>query len=69
MKVFSLFPDISYAGGIVLIAANNLEEAQELARKDEYLEFYGDIDNMKEVEELSTNVNSPKIILNTWYIE
>ena len=69
MKVFSLYPATSYAGGIVLIAANNLEEAQELARKDEYLEFYGDISNMKEVEELSANVNSPEIILNTWYIE
>lgn len=53
----------------MLIAANNLEEAQDLARKDEYLEFYGDISNMKEVEELSTNVNSPEIILNTWHIE
>lgn len=69
MKVFSLYPATSYAGGIVLIAANTLEEAQEIARKDEYLEFYGDIDNMKEVEKLSTNVNSPEIILNTWYIE
>ena len=69
MKVFSLYPATSYAGGIVLIAANTLEEAQDLARKYEYLEFYGDISNMKEVEELSTNVNSPEIILNTWYIE
>lgn len=69
MKVFSLYPATSYAGGIVLIAANTLEEAKDLARKDEYLEFYGDISNMKEVEKLSTNVNSPEIILNTWYIE
>ena len=69
MKVFSLYLATSYAGGIVLIAANTLEEAQDLARNDEYLEFYGDISNMKEVEELSANVNSPEIILNTWYIE
>ncbi len=69
MKVFSLYPATSYAGGIVLIAANTLEEAKDLARKDEYLEFYGDISNMKEFEKLSTNVNSPEIILNTWYIE
>lgn len=70
MKVFGLYPGVSYAGGVVLIAANSLEEAQDLARKDEYLEFYGDwISNMKEVEELSANVNSPEIILNTWYIE
>lgn len=69
MKVFSLYPATSYSGGIVLIAANNLEEAKGLARHDEFMIHYGDIEHMTEVEELSANVNSPEIILNTWYIE
>lgn len=69
MKVFSLYPGVSYSGGVILIAANNLEEAQNLAEQDEYLEYYGDFANMKEVEELSANVDTPKVILSTWYIE
>lgn len=69
MKVFSLYPATSYADGIVLIAANTLKEAQEIARKDEYLEYYGDIEHMKEVEELSSNADTPDIIISCWYIE
>lgn len=69
MKVFGLYPGVPYGGGIVLIAANSLEEAKELAIKDEYVEYYGNVEDIKEVEELSTNVNTPKIILNSWYIE
>lgn len=69
MKVFSLYPQMLYSGGVVLVAANNLEEAINLAKQDEYLEYYGDFANMKEVEELSANVDTPKIILNRLYIE
>lgn len=69
MKVFGLYPHESYSGGVVLIAANNLEEAQELAKQDKYLERYGDIDSMKEIKELSANVDTPKFILCSWYIE
>lgn len=69
MKVFSLYPGTGYSGGVILIAANNLEEAQNLAKQDEYVEYYGDIANMKEVEELSANVDTPKVILSSWYIE
>ena len=69
MKVFSLYPNTFYSGGVILIAANNLEEAQNLAKQDEYAEYYGDIANMKEVEELSANVDTSKVILAAWYIE
>lgn len=69
MKVFSLYPGNCYSGGVILIAANNLEEAQNLAQQDEFVEYYGDIANMKEVEELSANVDTPKVILSSWYIE
>lgn len=69
MKVFSLYPNESYSGGVILIAANTVEEAQEIARSDEYIEFYGDIEGIEEVKELSTNVDIPKVILAAWYIE
>lgn len=69
MKVFSLYPNIGYSGGVILIAANNLKEAQNLAEQDEYVEYYGDISNMKEVKELSADVDTPKVILSSWYIE
>lgn len=69
MKVFSVYPGVSYGGGVVLIAANSLEEAKELAIKDEYVEYYGNVEKMEEIEELSANVDTPKIILNSWYIE
>lgn len=69
MKVFGLYPGVPYGGGIVLIAANSLEEAKELAIKDEYVEYYGNVENMEEIEELSSNVDIPKIILDSWYIE
>lgn len=69
MKVFSLYPAPPYAGGVILIAANTLEEAKEIARSDEYTEFYGDIEHIEEVKELSTNVDTPKVILAAWYIE
>jgi len=69
MKVFSLYPGVPYGGGVVLIAANSLEEAEELAVKDEYVEYYGNFKDIEEVEELSANVDTPKIIINSWYIE
>lgn len=69
MKVFSLYPGVSYAGGVILIAANNLEEAKELAIKDRDVERDGDFANMEEVEELSANVDTPKIIIDKWYME
>ena len=69
MKVFSLYPGVPYGGGVILIAANTVEEAQEIARSDEYVENYGAIEDIEEVKELSTNVDTPKIILSTWYIE
>lgn len=69
MKVFSLYPDVSYAGGVVLIAANTVEKAQEIARSDEYIENYGDIEHIEEIKELSANVDTPKVILAAWYIE
>lgn len=69
MKVFSLYPDPPYAGGVNLIAANTVEEAKEIARSDEYTELYGDIEHIEEVKELSTNVDTPKVILRSWYIE
>lgn len=69
MKVFGLYPGVPYSGGVILIAANTAEEAQELAIKDEYVEYYGNVEKMEEIEELSANVDTPKIILNSWYIE
>lgn len=69
MKVFSLYPNESYSGGVILIAANTVEEAQEIARSDEYTSYYGNIQHIKEVKELSTNVDTPKVILAAWYIE
>lgn len=69
MKVFSLYPDPPYAGGVVLIAANTVEEAQEIARSDEYMDYYGDMEHIEEVKELSTNVDTSKVILAAWYIE
>ena len=69
MKVFSLYPYPPYAGGVILIAANTVEEAKEIARSDEYTERYGDIESIEEVKELSTNVDTPKVILAAWYIE
>ena len=69
MKVFSLYPNESYSGGVILIAANTVEEAQKIARSDEYTTYYGDIEHIEEVKELSTNVDTPKVILSAWYIE
>lgn len=70
MKVFSLYPDPPYAGGVILlIAANTVEEAQKIARSDEYMDYYGDMEHIEEVKELSTNVDTPKVILGAWYIE
>lgn len=69
MKVFSLYPNTSYSGGVILIAANTVEEAREIARSDEYMDYYGDMEHIEEVKELSTNVDTPKVILAAWYIE
>lgn len=69
MKVFSVYPGIPYGGGVILIAANTVEEAKEIALSDEYVEYHGDMEHIEEVKELSTNVDTPKVILAAWYIE
>lgn len=69
MKVFSLYPYPPYAGGVILIAANTVEEAKEIARSDEYMDYNGDMEHIEEVKELSTNVDTSKVILAAWYIE
>lgn len=69
MKVFSVYPGVSYGDGVILIAANTVEEAQEIARSDEYVDYNGAIEDIEEVKELSTNVDTPKVILAAWYIE
>lgn len=70
MKVFKVFDCSSYSGGVMLIAANNGIEAQNIVDHyavDNY-SFYG-YTTPSEVEGMSFDTEEPKIIMNHIYQE
>ena len=71
MKVYCFEPNCGYSGGCIIVAANSPEEALRVIHSSDcYLANYTDIENCKEINELSViNVESPKVILDTLYVE
>ena len=82
MKVFGCTRDGCYSGGIILVAANSIEEALEAYRNDsdydcqwsEYEEgkidyYYYQHERWKEYPQLTYNGDKPCVILEEGYTE
>ena len=72
MKIYCFTPSSSYSGGCFIVAANSPEEALGAihVNKDCFLANYTDIKHCKEITELAPiNINEPKVILDTMYVE
>ena len=72
MKIYCFTPNSGYSGGCFIVAANSPEEALGVIHIDKacYLADYTDIEHCKEIKELtSVNVDKPKVIINTMYVE
>ena len=72
MKVYCFEPSTSYSGGCYIVVANSPEEALGAihCNKDCFLANYTDINHCKELTELApVDINEPKVILDTMYVE
>ena len=71
MKIYCFEPNSSYSGGCFIVAANSPEEALGVIHSSNcYLANYTDLKNCKEINELApVNVDKPKLILDTMYVE
>lgn len=80
MKVFQSVPTMSYSGGVILVAANNEQEALQLAYETsyhfqvwtysgEYKPGYDEMTEFEVVDGLSYDTNEPKVIINSIYCE
>lgn len=71
MQVFIITPNVSYGGGIVLIAARDSEEAIKIFCEEEYNEdIYQDcVCECRIKVGLDYNTNKPQIIGNYLYLE
>lgn len=67
MKVYKFKPLAPYSDGILLVAANNQNEATELAKSVSNL--WTELSFMGLVQELQANVSEPKIIIDAIYEE
>lgn len=70
MKVFVFKCNVSYGGGLAIVAANSVYEAYGALCNDSkfYAEFY-DIEHSEELDNVSADVNEPKILAENSYIE
>lgn len=70
MKVFAFKRNVGYGGGLAIVAANSVYEAYgALCDNDTfYAEFY-DIEYSDELDNVSADVNEPKILVEYSYIE
>jgi len=70
MNVYKAFPTCSYSGGMVLVAANNIEEAIDILDLGGYgsKSFLG-ISTPVLIEGLSMDVDKPQYIAGSCYVE
>lgn len=72
MKVFGCKRSGGYSGGLIIVAANNLNEAFETFAKDYRYRWMTNIypkGDWFEIPELVANVDSPRIIIESGYTE
>lgn len=71
MKTYCFTPNTSYSGGCIIVVANSPQEAfGVICEYANYYSDYTDIKHCKELENLvPTNIEKPKVIIDTLYIE
>lgn len=68
MKVYKFTVNAPYSGGCIIIAANNEGEAITILEKEEDF-LYNWFDEPIELTKLTTNVDTPQVLVNEFYIE
>lgn len=70
MKVFAFKCNVSYGGGLAIVAANSVYEAYGVLCDNNtfYIEYYN-IENSEELDNVSADVNEPKVLVEDHYIE
>lgn len=70
MKVFVFKCNVGYGGGLAIVAADSVYEAYGVLCDDNkfYIECY-DIEHSEELDNVSADVNEPKILAENSYIE
>ena len=76
MKVFGISPNNNpskgYCGGLVIIAANDADEAWKVIEEADDFEvdsYYFYKEDIEEIPHLSTDLTEPQIIIQEWYVE